>query len=300
MNEDEAREYFEANIQVMTGGWRHLLLADRLGVLEALDMTIREYAEAMGGHVRLGIPERREAVAEMSDEGLTQREVADVLGVGVATVNRDMDPVPNGTTDDTSESVTRDDAPQPVPNGTTRPEPTDEQVAATHVTNNTGNNEWYTPTEFIEAARTVMDGIDLDPASNESANAVVQADRFYSIDDDGLTQPWHGRIWMNPPYGGSLIGKFVDKLVEEHEAGRTTQAVVLVNNGTETGWFQKLWKCSTAVCFPAGRIRFWYPGRPSLSPLQGQVFLYLGPDPDQFRSVFGQFGADDDHLGGSS
>lgn len=161
----------------------------------------------------------------------------------------------------------------------------------THVGHNSGENEWYTPTQFIEAARTVMGGIDLDPASTETANDVVKADRFYSIDNDGLEQPWDGRVWMNPPYGGALIGKFVDKLVEEHEAGRTTQAVVLVNNGTETAWFQKLAKCSTALCFPAGRIRFWYPDRPSLSPLQGQVFLYLGPDHAGFRSTFDRFGA---------
>ena len=160
----------------------------------------------------------------------------------------------------------------------------------THVTNNSGENEWYTPLQFIEAAHQALDGIDLDPASSTAANEVVKAARYYSIDDDGLTQPWHGTVWMNPPYGGPLIGKFIDKLVTEYVAGRTTQAIVLVNNGTETSWFQTLAEHSTAFCFPAGRIRFWYPNRPSLSPLQGQVFTYLGPDPHNFIEAFAPFG----------
>jgi DNA-directed RNA polymerase specialized sigma24 family protein len=49
---------------------------------------------------RLSVSERREVVQELSDEGLSQRKIADVLGVDVGTVNRDIhadDPVENAT-----------------------------------------------------------------------------------------------------------------------------------------------------------------------------------------------------------
>ena len=164
------------------------------------------------------------------------------------------------------------------------------EATRAHVANNSGNNEWYTPDEFIEAARHVMGRIDLDPASNAIANEHVKATTYYSIDDDGLTKEWSGKVWMNPPYEGKLIIQFIETLNAEFVAGRVTEAVVLVNNATETKWFQSLARHASAVCFPQSRIKFWYPGKTEAAPLQGQAFLYLGVNSRAFIAVFQSFG----------
>lgn len=160
-----------------------------------------------------------------------------------------------------------------------------------HVAHNSGENEWYTPPDYIEAARRVMGNIDLDPASSTIANATVQADEFYSKDDNGLEQEWLGRVWLNPPYAAELIGPFIERLAANVEAGNVTEAVVLVNNATETGWFYRLVSVASAVLFTRGRVRFLDPqGNPRGAPLQGQALVYIGQRPDRFFAEFGKFG----------
>jgi phage N-6-adenine-methyltransferase len=158
-----------------------------------------------------------------------------------------------------------------------------------HVSHNDGDNEWYTPSEYISAAHAVMGGIDLDPASTSTANAIVCAKKFYSAEDDGLTKAWEGRVWMNPPYARPLIDSFCAKLAEAYAAGEVTQAVTLTNNATETGWFHALAEVASAMAFPRQRVKFWHPEKES-APLQGQGVIYLGENVEAFRARFTDFG----------
>jgi len=158
-----------------------------------------------------------------------------------------------------------------------------------HVSNNSGENEWYTPAIFLEAARDVLAGIDLDPASSEVANRTVKAARIFTAQDDGLRQEWPiGSIWMNPPYSQPLMGQFAEKFASEIRRGST--GIVLVNNATETAWFQTIAAECSAICFPKSRIRFLDPqGNPG-APLQGQAIIYCGPDAASFSEAFIGFG----------
>ena len=165
-----------------------------------------------------------------------------------------------------------------------------EATAAAHVAQNSGEHEWYTPRDYIEAARAVMGGIDCDPASSASANAIVQATQFYTRDDDGLAQPWRGRVWMNPPYAHLLVDQFCERLAAHVSTGTVTEAVVLVNNATETRWFARLAAVAAAICFPLGRVRFWSPGHDTAAPLQGQAVVYVGAHVTSFLREFGAFG----------
>lgn len=152
-------------------------------------------------------------------------------------------------------------------------------------------DEWYTPIEYIQAARRVMGGIDCDPASCDPAQEIVQASFFLTKEDDSLRGhvAWNGRIWLNPPYSGTLIKQFVSKLISQYNIGNATQAIILTNNSSDTGWFHDLLSRYPA-CFTRGRVQFWRPGSGSFAARQGQTLFYLGENTAAFREVFTKFG----------
>ena len=157
-----------------------------------------------------------------------------------------------------------------------------------HVSFNSGNNEWYTPVNIIEAARVAMGSIDVDPASNDIAQQTVKAETYYTAETNGLDKEWVGNVWLNPPYASDLIGKFIDKLVSEKK--NYNQAVVLVNNATETEWFNKIVSISSMVCFPKSRVKFYMPDGKTGAPLQGQAVLYIGKNAESFYKAFKEIG----------
>jgi phage N-6-adenine-methyltransferase len=157
---------------------------------------------------------------------------------------------------------------------------------------NSGNNEWGSPRAVLDSVRQVLGTIDLDPATHDSAQRRVQATKYYTKDDDGLTKSWDGTVFLNPPFASKLITKFVGKLIAELDAGNTTAAVLLTNNETDASWFQVAAARADAICFPAGRLKFLRPdGVPSKSgALQGQTFFFYGRDITRFTEVFGKLG----------
>jgi hypothetical protein len=166
-----------------------------------------------------------------------------------------------------------------------------DEITKPHVVNNSGNNEWYTPPNIIESARLVMGKIDLDPASSQIANNIVKADTFYDINSNGLQYSWHGSVWMNPPYSGDLVSKFTEKLCEHYDRGDIDQSCVLVNNATETIWFQRMLSSCSEVCLLKGRVKYLTPDGSALHmPLQGQAILYFGSSRFEFCQEFNRWG----------
>jgi phage N-6-adenine-methyltransferase len=157
-------------------------------------------------------------------------------------------------------------------------------------TQGTGDNEWYTPAKFIEAAHQVLGDIDTDPASSEYANRTVQARTYYTEQDSGLRHDWHGAVWMNPPYAQPFIQQFIEKLVEQFLCGNISAAIALTHNYTDTEWFHIAEQHCTAICFTRGRVKFESPDGAIAAPTQGQAFFYFGKDLKAFTQVFSQFG----------
>lgn len=165
-----------------------------------------------------------------------------------------------------------------------------ENLGTIRGTEGTGEFERYTPALYIEKARQVLGTIDLDPASCEYAQRTVRAEHYFTIDDDGLARDWFGRVWLNPPYHRELAPKFIDKLLVERRERRIAQAIVLVNNSTDTAWFRAAADECNSMCFTTGRIRFEVPNREPVLPTQGQAFLYFGLEAEIFADVFHAIG----------
>lgn len=106
--------------------------------------------------------------------------------------------------------------------------------------------EWYTPPEVFEA---LAISFDLDPAAPAGGVPWVPAERSLSRRENGLAQPWAGRVWLNPPYGRGTA-EWLDRLA------RHGDGLALVFARTDTRWYQEIVRRATAMCFIAGRLSF--------------------------------------------
>ena len=116
----------------------------------------------------------------------------------------------------------------------------------THEPRNSQNKDWYTPPEVFE--RLGSPEFDLDPASPGKERVPwVLAREHYS--ENGLLRNWHGRVWLNPPYGNETTD-WLNRLAL-HGNG-----IALVFARTDTLWFHLIAAKADAICFLNGRIRF--------------------------------------------
>jgi phage N-6-adenine-methyltransferase len=98
-------------------------------------------------------------------------------------------------------------------------------------------NDWKTPVDILKRAQRALGKIDLDPCADDGN---PHAARHFTKQQDGLVQLWHGRIFVNPPYGRGVIDKWIRKLVIEVDAGRVTEVIALLKLAPETKWFDPL------------------------------------------------------------
>lgn len=163
------------------------------------------------------------------------------------------------------------------------------RTTAHEVIHASGSNEWYTRASLVALAREAMGGIDLDPASCAAANARLRIPRIFTKADDGLSQRWWGRVWLNPPYGltdkqASNQGLWSRALAERYQAGEIEQGCLLVNASTGAGWWAPLWE--RPICFLAKRESFWRPDGEKNSPTHYNAVIYFGERTERFAQVF--------------
>ena len=158
-----------------------------------------------------------------------------------------------------------------------RPEP----AMAVHFSS--ASSEWYTPRDIVDRVVTVLGAIDLDPCSNTGTPNVPAAEH-YTEAKDGLSRDWHGRVYMNPPYGRG-IDPWIGHLVEQYQQGFVTEAIALVPARVDTTWFRRF--RDFHKCFIDGRLKF--SGHENSAPFPSAV-IYLGKDPPKFIAAFEDLG----------
>jgi phage N-6-adenine-methyltransferase len=157
-------------------------------------------------------------------------------------------------------------------------------------------DNWFTPEWLTAEVRFVLSGIALDPFSSEAANALVGAQRILTKEDNAVECQWprSRTVFMNPPYSRGLADSAALKFLREWGCGTFVHGCVLLNNVTETQWFQALFKQAARVCFFKGRISFVSRDNKRMSGnTRGQTMMLFsnsGRIKGRFTAVFGKYG----------
>lgn len=155
-----------------------------------------------------------------------------------------------------------------------------------HQSHRAGSVIWLTPPAIVDALGG-PDSFDLDPCSPER-RPWDTARHHYDRRDDGLVSPWFGRIWLNPPYSASEIGKWLGRMAR-HNCG-----TALIFARTETEAFRRfVWEACDSLLFLHGRLHFHRPDG-SRSPQNAgapSVLCAYGADDSEILSGCGLDGA---------
>lgn len=136
-----------------------------------------------------------------------------------------------------------------------------------------------TPRRILDA----LGSFDLDPCGADPRPWDCAA-ATYTVADDGLTLPWHGRVWLNPPFDRRVIGDWFRRMAA-HDHG-----TALVHARTETEWFRTIWRGAAALLFLSGRVIFHKQDGSRQTTRDGKVANSGAP------VVLAAFGFDDAHV----
>lgn len=112
-----------------------------------------------------------------------------------------------------------------------------------HQTTIGASQTYITPAIFIDT----LGPFDLDPCAADPRPWDCARTSYTHL---GLSTPWFGTIWLNPPFDRRGVGAWIEKLASHNDG------IALLHARTETEWFQPIWKSASAILFLAERIHF--------------------------------------------
>ena len=105
---------------------------------------------------------------------------------------------------------------------------------------------WSTP-QYVFDEWNKLYNFDIDVCADKTNN---KCEKYFTREQDGLSQDWTGNCWCNPPYGRE-IGKWVKKAYESKAT-----VVMLLPARTDTKWFHDYIYKKAKIKFIKGRLRF--------------------------------------------
>lgn len=110
---------------------------------------------------------------------------------------------------------------------------------------------WETPQDFFNKVNNIFN-FNLDACAEHKT---AKVNKYFTIEDDALTQDWNGVVWCNPPYGREQI-KFINKAVTESEKHKSTIVLLIPARPDTKVWQDVIFKNASQICFIKGRLKF--------------------------------------------
>lgn len=127
------------------------------------------------------------------------------------------------------------------------------------------SDEYPTKPDLWRPISDALGGFDVDPASGCESTPI--ADTCYTVEDDGLSQTWDGRVWLNPPFSDKT--QWYRKAVNELNAGNAEIVVALAPVDTSTQWYHNWFSQADVICWLEGRNWYESSGSPSFNTMVG-------------------------------
>src|SRR3989344_5260911 len=152
--------------------------------------------------------------------------------------------------------------------------------------------EWTTPPSLF---RDLDDEFyfTLDPSATKE-NALCQ--QFFTVEDDGLKQKWHGRVYCNPPYGRKSTKEWVKKAWCEINDANCEVVVLLIPSRTDTGWWHDYVSKSKEIRMIRGRLRFNNQSSPAPFPSAVVIFERGHGGPPNFVFKTNTYNSNEDYF----
>ena len=127
------------------------------------------------------------------------------------------------------------------------------------------SDDYYTPAWLFEDMAVEFD---MDVASPPGGVPWIPARRFLTMADDGLSTPWQGRVWMNPPFSAATA--WVHKFLEHGDG------IALLSVGVNTAWGTRLWERSDGITLLPQDMQFSRPGKDDNRPMYRSSLFAMG------------------------